>query len=179
VRKLGFLVGVLTAAGAVASPAVAQPAGDTTITFTVSAAELSISVPASHNAGSGSPGDTLTAAIGAVTVTDERAVTDATWTATVTATAFTTGGAGAQETVAPDLVSYWSGPASATTGDGTFVPGQPTATDAATLSVPRTAFSKSSGGGNNSATWNPTLQIAIPADALGGLYSGTVTHSVA
>ncbi len=31
----------------------------------------------------------------------------------------------------------------------------------------------------NSASWNPTLVISVPAAAVGGLYSATITHSVA
>jgi hypothetical protein len=81
--------------------------------------------------------------------------------------------------VPPGQISYWSGPETATTGAGTFTPGQQTAAEQVVLDAPRTAFSKESGDGNNAASWNPTLVIAIPADAIGGLYSGTVTHSVA
>jgi hypothetical protein len=30
-----------------------------------------------------------------------------------------------------------------------------------------------------SATWNPTLIVDIPAGAVAGTYTGTITHSVA
>lgn len=76
-------------------------------------------------------------------------------------------------------MEYWSGPAISTTGTGTFVPGQPTPADAVTLNLPRTAFSKTSGSGNNSATWDPSLRITLPPAAVGGLYTGVITHSVA
>jgi hypothetical protein len=164
---------------ATASPAAAQPSGDTTVSFTVAAAALVIDVPASSSAGSGVPGEAIDASLGTVEVIDERAVASATWTASVTTTAFTTGGGGDQRTVPPGQISYWSGPETATTGAGTFTPGQATAAEQVVLGAPRTAFSKESGDGNNTASWNPTLVIAIPADAIGGLYSGTVTHSVA
>jgi hypothetical protein len=32
--------------------------------------------------------------------------------------------------------------------------------------------------GNNTATWDPTIAVTIPADALAGTYSTSFTHSV-
>src|SRR5438046_603718 len=82
-------------------------------------------VAADTNLGSAGPGASVTSQLGAVTVTDDRAALNATWTATVSATSFTTGGATATETIANSALSYWSGPATATTGTGTATPGQP------------------------------------------------------
>ncbi|MEU2109949.1 hypothetical protein [Streptomyces sp. NPDC019507] len=166
-------------AGVTSLPAAAQPSGDTTVTFTVSTSNLTIEVPASDNLGSAFPGQTITGQMGTVTVMDQRAAANATWTASVVSTQFDTGTDEAAEVILPNLVTYWSGQATATTGSGTFVPGQPTRGDRVSLNQPRTAFSKTSGSGNNSASWNPTLEITIPQDAVGGLYHGTVTHSVA
>lgn len=163
-----------------ATPAGAQPSGDTTVTFTVATSNLVIEVPSSINLGSAFPQSTLTGQLGNVRVVDSRAAAAATWTASVTSTSFTTdNGDDPSEIIDNNAVFYWSGPAVATTGTGTFVPGQPTQADRRSLTVPRTAFSKTSGSGNNSATWNPTLEIEIPLGAIGGLYVGTVTHSVA
>lgn len=164
--------------GTATLPAVAD-ARDTTVTFTVSTANLTIEVPASRNLGAGSPGQTVSGQLGTVTVTDQRAAGNATWTASVISTQFDTGIDDPAEVILPHLVDYWSGQATATTGTGTFVPGQPTRGNRVSLEQPRTAFSKTSGSRNNSASWNPTLEITIPQDAIGGLYSGTVTHSVA
>jgi hypothetical protein len=165
--------------GAAPLPAVAQgPSGDTTVTFTVATANLTIEVPSSRNLGSGFPGQTVSGQLGTVTVDDQRAAANATWTVQVVSTQFDTGTDDPTEVIVPNLVTYWSGPATATTGNGTFVPGQPTRADRVSLERPRIAFSKTSGSGNNSASWNPTLEITIPQDAVGGLYSGTVTHSV-
>ncbi|MFF3864339.1 hypothetical protein [Micromonospora sp. NPDC001898] len=164
---------------AVASPAAAAPSGDTIVTFTVSTADLDINVPPAVNLGAVFAGSTDTGQLGNVTVTDSRAALSATWRVTVSSSAFTTGGGTGSETILPNLVAYWSGPAVSTTGAGTFVPGQPTAADAVALDVPRIAFSKTSGTGNNTATWNPTLRIAVPAGAVGGTYTGVITHSVA
>jgi hypothetical protein len=32
--------------------------------------------------------------------------------------------------------------------------------------------------GDNSATWNPTITIAVPGGMAAGIYSATITHSV-
>ncbi|MGV9775712.1 hypothetical protein [Streptosporangium sp. NPDC003464] len=153
------------------------------MTFTVTAPNgLTITVPDGPvDIGSGNPGTQISGHLGSVTVSDQRAALTATWTASVIAApgGFTTGGGTAAETIPNTALLYWSGPATATTGTGTFVPGQVDAAAAQTLDVSRTAFSKTSGSGDNSATWNPTIVINIPAQAVAGTYTGTVNHSVA
>lgn len=155
----------------------------TTVTFTVTAPDgLTITVPDGPvNIGSGVPGGQISGHLGPVTVSDQRAALTATWVATVAAApaGFTTGGGSAAETVPDSAVLYWSGPATATTGTGTFVPGQANAAAAQSLDVTRTAFSKTSGSGVNSATWDPTIVVNVPAQAVAGTYTGTVNHSVA
>ncbi|TDB71343.1 hypothetical protein [Micromonospora sp. KC721] len=178
-KPLFTLIAAGAAVVALASPAAAAPTGDTVVTFTVATANLNISVPAAVNLGSAFAGNTITGELGNVTVTDSRAALNATWTATVNAGAFTTGSGSPEETITPNLIEYWSGPALGTTGTGTFVPGQPSQSDAVTLNQVRVAFSKTSGSGNNSATWAPDIRISIPTTAVGGTYSGVITHSVA
>ena len=41
------------------------------------------------------------------------------------------------------------------------------------------AFTLTGGSGANTASWNPTVRVRIPATAVAGAYSGTVTQSVA
>lgn len=176
------LVALTAGAAAVvvlASPATAAPTDDTIVTFTVGAANLDVFAPPAVNLGSTFADSTIEGQIGPVQVVDQRAALNATWVATVSITEFVSGAGSPEELISPGLVEYWSGPATATTGPGTFVPGQPTEADAVTLSTPRTAFSKTSGSGNNSATWNPTIRVNVPATAVSGTYSATVTHSVA
>lgn len=159
-----------------ASPAQAE---DTVVTLTVNApGGLTISVPTTANIGAADPGATASGQIGPVTVTDDRAALDASWTATVTGTDFTTGGGTAPETIPNISVLYWSGAATATSGSGTFTPGQANAGEAQIINVPRTAFSHTGGSGTNSATWNPTLVVNIPSNAVAGTYTGTVTQTV-
>lgn len=167
--------------GVLAAPAAAAPTDTTTTTFEVLAGTLDIDAPATADLGSGAPGGTITGQLGAVTVTDSRAGSDASWTASVTATVFQTGTSSPPETVLPEEINYWSGPATSTAGTGSFTPGQLTAGDAAPLSstTPLTAFTHGGGTGGNTAAWNPTLVVNVPLDSIAGVYTGTVTHSVA
>lgn len=153
-------------------------AADTTTTFAVAAGALSITAPASKNLGSGTAGAPLTAQLGSVAVTDGRGALAGSWTASVSSTDFTTGAASADETIAKAAVDYWSG-AATTSGVGTFLPGQLLAANKVTLASVRTAYSASATVGNNSATWNPTIIVNVPAQAVAGTYTATITHSVA
>ena len=83
------------------------------------------------------------------------------------------------QTIPLTQVSYWSGPATATSGSGTFTPGQLAAANAVNLTAGRVAFSLTSGSGVNSASWNPTLSVQVPAGAVAGTYTATITESVA
>ena len=138
---------------------------------------LSVGVPATADLGSATPGANASGSLGPVTVRDERLLSDATWIATVVATGFAAGASPAQN-ISSINVSYWSGPATSTTGIGTFTSGQPTQADAQIINVGRTAFTHTNGIGNNTATWNPHVSVHIPAGAVVGIYTGKVTFSV-
>jgi hypothetical protein len=153
--------------------------GNTGTTFTAKAGELTVSVPTAAVLGSASPGQQITAQLGMIQVFDRRGALNATWRVTVSATKFVTGKGTRAETIPSADLSYWSGRALGTFGGGTFTPGQPMSTKAQDLDQPRTAFSMINGNGNNTATFNPTLSVAIPESAVAGDYRGTVTHSVA
>ncbi|GAA0357596.1 hypothetical protein GCM10010151_54030 [Actinoallomurus spadix] len=116
--------------------------------------------------------------MGTVTVTDNRPGV-AGWTATVTATKFTTGGGTSAETIPNSAVAYWSGPVTASSGGGTRVAGQTTAAQRVPLSGTVTAFTGGKTTGLTSTSWAPTLVVTIPASAVAGTYTGTVTHAVA
>ena len=182
IKRLTIVLGAMAAvAGLSMSPADAAQTGPTTVTFAVNAGALNITVPATVSIGSAAPGATVSGQLGAVTVTDERGLLTATWTTRVTTTAFTTGGATTAETIPVSSVKYASGPATASAGVGVFTPGQANAAAAAAIPAAPglVAFTLTAGVGNNSATWNPTLVVAVPAAAVAGTYTGTVTHSVA
>ncbi|MDN3351840.1 hypothetical protein [Actinomadura sp. DC4] len=161
--------------GLVAATALPAAAVDTTVTFAITTAGLTISAPGAVNLGEVASGATnVSGQIGPVTVTDLRGTLGGSWTATVTSTDFTTGAATGPETIPAINVSYVPGDATSTTGTGTFTPGP-----GGILNVPRVAFTGTALTGNNTATWNPTLTITIPAAAVAGTYTGTITHSVA
>ncbi|MFF3459030.1 hypothetical protein ACFYXH_32890 [Streptomyces sp. NPDC002730] len=117
------------------------------------------------------PGGTATGQLGNVTVDDQRSLADASWVAIASLTTdFTTPGS---SPISGEAVTYTPGDPVAEV-NGPFTAGTP-----GTLAAPRTAHSKVGGSGNNTVTWNPTLDVAVPDDAVAGTYTGTVTHSVA
>jgi hypothetical protein len=139
---------------------------------------LTITVPGSVNLGSGPRSGTISASMGTVTVADSRGGIPP-WTATVSATNFTTGSGTPTQTITTAHVFYWSGPVTASTGVGTRNPGQPTAADRVALTSPVTAFSGRKQATPMSTSWQPTVVITIPSNAAAGVYTGTITHSVA
>jgi len=169
-RKVLLLAGSLATLAAAASlPAAAA----TPVTFTLTAGALSISAPtAGVPLGSSqvaSPSShTFTGLLGTVTVTDDRGGIHA-WVASVIATAFT-GDAG-QTAVAATAVAYAPG---AITVSG-VVATTPATTDLTGVSPVVNGAST----GLAWASWNPTITVVVPAGAAPGVYSGTITHSVA
>ncbi|WP_031161335.1 hypothetical protein [Streptosporangium roseum] len=140
---------------------------------------LEITVPASASLGSGVVGSTISASLGTVTVVDSRAGIPP-WTATVSATDFTTGGGSPAQTIAKANVGYWSGPSTASSGGGSRTAGQNTAAQVVSLSAPAIAFrGRKQAGIPSSTSWEPTLVVTIPSLAAAGLYTGVITHSVA
>ncbi|MEV1153891.1 hypothetical protein AB0J27_00575 [Micromonospora chokoriensis] len=141
---------------------------------------VDISVPASVSLGSGFVGSSLTGQFGPVEVRDSRGpVNPNTWVSAVSATVFITGAGGAQRTISNGQVFYSSGPAVRSTGGGILVPGQLTVAQAVSLSTTREAFRKTSGNGNNTVVWVPTIRVAVPTSVIAGTYRGVITHSVA
>ncbi|MEV0233842.1 hypothetical protein [Nonomuraea sp. NPDC050786] len=177
-------LGAVTSGPVQADTCARNTACNTTLTFTVTAGALEITVPdsaaLSHSAASGGyPYGQL----GAITVNDARGSITPDWTVSVIASDFTTGAASSAETVSNADVYYCSGDAT-TAGNGLFVAGQtgcaaPPPPSGVTLDVTRTAFSHSGGTGVNSATWNPMVTVATAASNVAGDYTGTITHIVA
>ena len=170
-KSLALLPLVVCAAGVltVAAPAGAAPSGATATTFQVGGGTLDVAVPASASLGSvptSSLAQVLSAVpLGNVTVTDARGVSSG-WVVTVSATNFT----GPQTLAAATVYT----PTQASTTNATVTPAadQTLAPTAATVQTATLAV------GVNSATWNPTITVTIPANALAGTYSCTITQSV-
>ena len=105
-----------------------------------------------------------------MTVTDDRAGT-AGWVATVSISDFT--GTGTTPPSLPATAARYTAPAATVTGTATV--NASTVTDISTAATVQTASAVT---GNNTATWDPTLQIVAPSDALADTYTATITHSV-
>lgn len=104
-----------------------------------------------------------------MTVTDNRALASASWTVTAAETDFTSGAS----TIPATDAGY--DPGSITTTGTITATGTPvTLTNSA-----QTVVTGSAGVGDNTATWNPTVSVAVPASAVSGTYTGTLTQSVA
>ena len=160
-----------------AAPGSTCPSGSTspgcTATVAVISGALSLTAPGSVSLGSTAPGGTVDAPLGAVQVTDNRGF-GANWTVTVSATPFTTGTGTPAETIPPSDTSYDITALTQNTGPAIFTP-----VPATTLAVtPQAVVAATNVDGNTSATWNPLIEVQVPAAAIGGRYSATVTHSV-
>jgi hypothetical protein len=175
VRSL-FVIGVLGLSSLVfAAPGSAGASGSTPMSVTITGGFLSITVP-SATAEMGShqntvAGETVSASLGEVQVDDARsAAAGAGWVATVIATAFTPA---AGPTIAASTMSYSAGTV-AKVGTATYTDNDPDDLSVASAAVTATAIT-----GDNSATWSPTITIAIPGGMAAGGYTATITHSVA
>ncbi|HXS62251.1 MAG TPA: putative Ig domain-containing protein [Streptosporangiaceae bacterium] len=143
------------------------------VSVSVVAGSLSISVPGTASLGSAAPGTTVSGSLGTVQVIDNRGF-GADWTATVSSTAFTTGTGTGPQLIPPTDVDYLIPSLFQTTGRATFsfVP---------SLDVnvnPQAVVSATNVNGDTSATWTPNLDVHIPAGAVAGNYTAVVTHSV-
>jgi hypothetical protein len=166
------------------SPSASDP--NTTVTFTVTAGALSLTAPDSVSLGSGAPGATISGPLGgavtgnSVVVTDDRALLAASWVASASAGSWTTGGGTPLETIPVTDVGYAVGTITTTgtiTATGTDRPAGVVAGDFS--GTPQAVVTGTAGSGNNTAGWNPTISVAVPASAVGGIYTGTLTQSVA
>jgi hypothetical protein len=174
-RALARTLVVLAAAGlfgvCLASPASADP---TAVTVTVAGGSLGITVPTTANLGSRTntvAGGTLSTALGVVVVSDARsAVAGSGWVTTAISTALTPS---AGPTIPASAIGYTVG-AITQVGTATYTANDPAALTGVTPALTATGIT-----GDNSATWNPMINIAIPGGMAAGAYTGTITHSVA
>lgn len=168
---------LLAAAAAGALPLVVASsvqAVETGATVTVTAGGLSITVPVNAgNLGTRAntvAGGTISGPLGQVQVNDARsAAAGAGWVASAISTAFTpTPGAAIPATA----ISYVAGTITQV-GTATYTANNPTSLVGVAPVVTATGIT-----GDNSATWNPTINVAVPGGAVVGVYTATITHSV-
>jgi hypothetical protein len=187
-----IIVTAMPAAAAISALAApAAPAGGpgssegSLVTFTVTTTgTLGVTVPTGPvNLGSGAVGTTIGSVgnLGAVTVTDNRALDPAAWTATVYSTDFV-------NSVTPlDVIpvadaTYLTGPVAATPAQALLSSAvSVNGTTPLTLGLGPTGqevVTETGFDGDNSTQWSPEIQLAVPATAVFGTYDATVTHSV-
>jgi uncharacterized repeat protein (TIGR01451 family) len=160
-----------------ADPGSDCPAGSTDprcgVSVPVLAGALSITAPISADLGATVPGGSASASLGTVQVIDNRGF-GADWTATVSATGFTTGNGTAPETIPASDAYYDITGFGSTTGSATFS----TAPETILSGDPQPVVSATNVGGTTSATWDPQIDVTVPTSAIVGQYTATIVHSV-
>ena len=160
-------------------PASAATSGGTPVTTAVTGGVLSITVPtASVPLGAAIPGaSTPSTALGNIVVSDTRAGKLG-WVATALVgnlTSSTVTSSGAIFATIPAANVAYTATTAAVTGTATV-----TATSPASIAAAAAVQTATAVKGNNTATWNPTIVVTMPADALAAAdYVATITHSVA
>jgi hypothetical protein len=149
-------------------PAVAS----TPASFTLTSGTLSISAPTSGvslgTQVASTNSSTMSGSLGTVAVSDQRGG-PTTWTASVISTAFT-------PTVGPaDPASNVSYSAGTVVDSGPVVATTYPVTDLTGVVTVVTGVST----GISTATWSPTISILVPANFAPGVYTATITSSVA
>jgi hypothetical protein len=149
----------------------ATPTPTPSPTDTSTGGNLSISAPSSISFGNvGSP-SLISLTIGTVTVTDLRGVSGGgTWVATAVSSELAPVSGAA---ISASVVGYAAGTI-ATTGTLAAV-----ANDQMNLAGDVPVVTASAINGSNSASWTPTITVNVPAGMAVGIYSGTITQSVA
>jgi hypothetical protein len=115
-------------------------------------------------------GGTISGPLGQVQVDDARsAAAGSGWVASVISTAFTPPSGPA---IPASAVSYSAG-SIAKVGTATYTANERTDLTGVAPVVTATGIT-----GDNSATWNPTITVAVPGGMAANVYSATITHSV-
>ncbi|MET0523717.1 MAG: hypothetical protein ABWZ91_02880 [Nocardioides sp.] len=159
----GSVLALVSVGSATAAP------GDTVTTFTVEGGDLVLSAATVADLDVVATGETsVTGSLGEVVVTDSRGGTEG-WTVTAGSTAFvnTTVGGPTSTGVAYDAGTVVE------TGDVA------TTVNSRAVSTPVAVVTADNVTGNNTATFDPSLTVTLPTNALAGEFEGTVTTSVA
>jgi hypothetical protein len=166
---------VVVAAGLL-SLGIALPASadTTTASVTVTGGTLTISAPAAAGSlgsiANSVSGGTISGTLGQVQVNDARsAAAGSGWVASVISTAFTPS---AGPTIAASFVSYTAGTITKV-GTATYTANNPGNLTGVSAAVTATGIT-----GDNSATWTPTINVAVPGGTVATTYSAIITHSV-
>jgi hypothetical protein len=180
-RRTPLLLAVLAAgATALATAGAASADAAQPVTFTLSGGGLSMSAPTTTVNLAVNGGSTQASGqLGAVTVTDGRATFLGSYTVNMTAIAFDHDGANDGGYAIPaSAVTGYSGAATANTGTAVLVTTSSLLPAAIGGATGATIFQGTLEAGGTTATYNPTVLVAIPSTALSGSYTGSVTQTV-
>ncbi len=170
-----FLLSAAAAAAALLGTALPANAatGDTTVTLNLTGGAVNITVPATATL-SGAIGTTpISNSLGEVTVTDTTGIKAPSWVANVSTSNFNAPTGSGLPAIPVANIHYSPGTVTRVNNTGT-------ATDVNFTAelTPVPTVTATGGSGINSATWNPTLTVDIPATAVAGTnYTATITHS--
>jgi hypothetical protein len=172
-RSLLVAIGAAGLALVFALPASANATGASTATVTVQGGALSITVPTdAGNLGTRADtvgGGTISGPLGQVQVNDARsAAAGSGWVASVISTAFTPPSG---PTTPASAVGYTAGTITKV-GTATYTANDPLDLTGVVPAVTATGIT-----GDNSATWTPTINVAVPGGIAAGVYTATITHS--
>jgi hypothetical protein len=192
---VGIAVAAIGASALAAGPAFAAGgcasncAASTNVTFDVTGAGLSLSVPSNADVDLGTAtsnilGTTVSGSLHPTTVTDTRGQVLAAWTVTVSSNGFTGSGTAAGQSLAAGQASMYLDAVSTLANVTALATGGLLPTSFTTQLTPVTL---SSGGGtllagtttgSGSITYTPDISVSIPADTVAGTYTGAVTQTV-
>ena len=173
-QLVALVIAGTAAAGLVGAPS--AQADDTATTFTLTAGSLAVSSPVSKDLASAAAGSaSLSATLGTVTVSDGRGALGGSWTASAVSTDFAIGATPTADEIIPKANVSYTAPVP-TLVSGTAVP---VSAGAKTLSASTAVVTATLTVGNNVVSWDPTITITLPSDAIAGAYAGTITHSIA
>jgi hypothetical protein len=115
-------------------------------------------------------GGTVRGQLGIVKVTDARSAAPGSgWVASAVSSAFTPP---VGEAIPATVVSYNAGTITKV-GTATYTANNPVGLEGVSPVVTATGIT-----GDNSATWDPTISVAVPGGMAAGVYTATITHSV-
>jgi hypothetical protein len=173
-RSLRPVLAIVAGALALLATSPAEAQEPTSATVTVTGGALTITAPADAGSLGTRPnsvaGGSISGPLGEVQVNDARsAAAGSGWIVSVISTAFTPPSGPA---IAASAVSYSAGPI-VQVGTATY-----TANDPGDLTGVAPAVTATGITGDNSATWTPTITVAVPGGMAANVYSATITHSV-
>lgn len=179
-RRLLPALAVGLAASTACLVATAPGAGATGVTFTLVGGALSITQPSAvatlTGAAQGPSGTTMAGSLGSTTVNDARGV-NLGWVSTISMTDFSDGATG---TLAASAAKAYVPGVVTTTGTvvataGTYLTAL---TGLALSSTAQTFVTGSVALGANSATFTPSISVAVPSSTTVGTYTSVVTQTV-